>query len=201
MNQVFLMKEVRTGKIDIDFETELQPETELERRLLQQPDFVKGLYWGVPRYGHPEGEIYKHIKEVLENIDRLRLDKPTRQRLRLITFAHDTFKYKEDKSIPRDWSKHHSIYAKKFLEKFTNDQLILDITELHDEAYYVWRTIHLHHSPHKGQIRLQSLLDRIEQNIQLYYLFFKCDTLTGDKNLAPLRWFEQHISGIEIKEI
>lgn len=195
------MKEARTGKIDVDFEMELQPETELEHQLLQQPDFANGLLWGVPRYGHPEGEIYKHIKEVLENIDGLEIDAFTRQRLRLIAFAHDTFKYIEDKSVPRDWSKHHSVYARNFLEKFTNDKVVLDITELHDEAYYVWRTLHLYHRPGKGAIRLQSLLNRIKDNIQLYYFFFKCDTLTGDKNLAPLRWFEQHIPGIKIVEI
>lgn len=195
------MNEVRTEKIDIDFETELNPETVLERRLLQQPDFVHGLLWGTPRYGHPEGEIYKHIKEVLENIESLDIDPLSRQRLRLIAFAHDTFKYKEDKSVPRDWSKHHSIYARKFLEKLTDDQIVLDLIELHDEAYYIWRTLHLYHQPRKGAIRLQSLLDRIGEHIQLFYLFFKCDTLTGDKNLAPLRWFEQHIEGIKIMEI
>lgn len=195
------MKEVRTEKATVDFETELKPETDLERKLLRQPDFRQGLLWGVPRYGHPEGEIYKHVKEVLSNIDCLDIDALDRQRLRLVAYAHDTFKYREDKSTPRDWSKHHSIYARNFLENFTDDPIVLDITELHDEAYYVWRTMYLYHRPQKGAIRLQSLLDRVEENIQLYYLFFKCDTLTGDKNLAPLRWFEQHIQGIEIKKI
>ena len=103
------MKEVRTEKIDVDFETELGPETELERIMLQQPEFLQGLLWGVPRYGHPEGEIYKHIKEVLENIDGFDLDDLSRQRLRAVAFAHDTFKYIEDKGTPRDWSKHHSM--------------------------------------------------------------------------------------------
>ena len=195
------MKDVKTEKIDVDFEIALQPETDLERTMLQQPEFLQGLLWGVPRYGHPEGEIYKHILEVLENIDGLNVDDTSRQCLRAVAFAHDTFKYIEDKSFPRDWSKHHSIYARKFLEKFTDNQVILDITELHDEAYYAWRTTYLYHRPQKGEIRLQSLLDRIGDNIQLYYLFFKCDTLTGDKNLAPLRWFEQHIPGIEIMPI
>ena len=70
----------------------------------------------MPRYGHPEGEIYKHIHEVLENIDCLDLDTLSRECLRAVAFAHDTFKYIEDKSFPRDWSKHHSIYARKFLD-------------------------------------------------------------------------------------
>jgi hypothetical protein len=36
---------------------------------------------------------------------------------------------------------------------------------------------------------------------QMYYLFFKCDTQTGDKTQAPLKWFEQNVSGIDIVPI
>lgn len=185
----------------IDMEAELRPETDLERRMLQEEEFAVGLLWGVPRYGHPEGEIYKHVKEVLANIDRLHIGADCRLKLRLITFAHDTFKHLEDKSYPRDWSKHHGVYARRFMEKFTDNPAVLDIVELHDEAYYVWRMMHLYHQPHKGAARLEKLLTRLGENLRLYYLFFKCDTLTGDKNPAPLKWFEQTIPEIEIVNI
>jgi hypothetical protein len=183
---------------ELDMEAILQPETPLERQLLQDDAFVKGLYWGVPRYGHPEGEIFKHIVEVLANIDRLPISAEDRAALRLITFSHDTFKYKEDKSFPRDWSKHHGVLARQFMEQFMDDTTILDIIELHDEAYYCWRSIHLYHKAHEGEQRLSQLLSRLGDGLQLFYLFFKCDTLTGDKNLAPLKWFEQTIKGIEL---
>jgi len=38
----------------------------------------------------------------------------------------------------------------------------------------------------------------MEDCMQLFYLFFKCDTLTGDKTLAPLTWFEEHVTGIDL---
>lgn len=179
----------------------LQPETALERQLLQEQVFLEGLQWGVPRYGHPEGEIYKHVKEVNDNIDRLTIDAATRTKLRIISFAHDTFKHIEDKRRPRDWSKHHGILARRFMESFLDDELLLNIIELHDEAYYCWRMIKLYQQVEKGQKRLQFLFSKVEGGIQLFYLFFKCDTLTGDKNLAPLKWFESSIAGIELTEL
>lgn len=190
------MRETMLGNIDL--EVELQPETSLEKDLLAKPEFLRGLFWGVPRYGHPEGEVYKHIREVLANIERLQVDASSRRRLRLIAYVHDTFKYCEDKSYPRDWSRHHGILARHFLAPFTEDEELLDIVELHDEAYYCWRTTYLYHEQEEGRQRLEQLLDRLGEARQLYYLFFKCDTLTGDKNLAPLFWFEQTIPEINI---
>ena len=201
-NRLYVKKELKATSIstenDIDLVTELKPETALEQLLLQQDEFVQGLLWGKPRYGHPEGQIYKHIQEVFQNINKIAISEEDRNRLRIITLAHDTFKYKEHKGSPRDWSKHHSILARKFLEQFCEDQIILEITELHDEAYYCWRAKHLYQKPEKGAKRLSHLLNRLGDNLQLYYLFFKCDTMTGDKNQAPLNWFESSIPGINV---
>ena len=183
---------------EIDLEKELLPETELEQELLRHPEFVKGLFWGVPRFGHPEGNIYKHIKEVLQNIEALSIDDDMRRQLRLIAYTHDTFKFQEDKGYPRDWSKHHGIIARRFLSQFIDDSSLLEVVELHDEAYYSWRLTHLYNSPEKGGQRLEWLLDRLGPNLQLFYIFFKCDTRTGDKNQAPLKWFENTVKGIQI---
>lgn len=187
------MKE--TLRESIDVEELLQPETELERALLASEEFRKGLFWGKPRYGHPEGKVLYHIREVLDNVEKLHIDPTTRANLRIITFVHDTFKYLEDKS---DWSKHHSILARKFMEEYINDQSVLDIIELHDEAYYSWRLKVLYNREKDGQKRLDRLIDCIGDQMQLYYLFFKCDTKTGDKTQSPLYWFEKNIEGIEI---
>ena len=184
---------------DAWIETLLQPENELEVTLLKDQEFRVGLLWGKPRFGHPEGKVVYHIREVLDNIDRLQLPTQERQQLRLIAFVHDTFKYLEDKtSHPRDWTKHHAIYARKHMEKYTDAAAVLDIIELHDEAYYSWRLTYLYNKPELGKQRLNNLLERLKDNLQLYYLFFKCDTCTGDKNPAPLKWFESTVKGIEI---
>ncbi len=176
----------------------LKPETELERQFIADPDFQIGLMYGKPRYGHPEGEVLYHIPEVLANVDKLDISTEMRRQLRIITFVHDTFKNIEDKGTPRDWSKHHGVYARKFLEKFIQDEVLLTITEVHDEAYYCWRLHALYGQPEKSKERLQYLFDRIKDNRQLYYLFFKCDTQTGDKIQKPVKWFEETVEGIEI---
>jgi len=176
----------------------LQPETPLEKFFLEDPPFLKGLMWGTPRFGHPEGKIVYHIREVLDNVEKLTLSAEDRSRLRLITFVHDTFKYEEHKGSPRDWSRHHSILARQYLEKHSDDQVVLDIVELHDEAYYSWRLSQIYSQPTQSNLRLKKFVDRLGEHIQLYYLFFKCDTCTGDKNLASLYWAEKNIPGITI---
>lgn len=177
----------------------LKPETALEKQLITFGEFRQGLFWGKPRYGHPEGMVLYHIREVLDNIDLLEVNEETRSRLRIIAFTHDTFKYIEEKSgIPRDWSKHHSVLARKFMEPIINDKAVLDIIELHDEAYYFWRLKHLYKREEEGNSRMHEFLRRIGDNIQLYYLFFKCDTRTGDKIQAPLKWFEKTFKNIEV---
>lgn len=178
----------------------LQPETELETGFLQDAEFRRGLVWGVPRYGHPEGTIWRHIIEVNENIDSLPIDAETRRKLRLICWTHDTFKHVEDKSTPRDWSKHHGVYARNFLARYCDDQLLLNVIEFHDEAYYIWRLKHLYHDLTEADNRLKALREIIGPYWQLYYLFFKCDTSTGDKTPAPLIWFEEKMEDIEVVE-
>ena len=176
-----------------------QPENDIERLLLKQPEFIKGLDWGIPRYGHPEGKVLYHVAEVLENINLLNSLSPLfRKRLRLITFVHDTFKYDDDKNRPRDWTRHHAVLARNFLSNFTDDRAILDVTELHDEAFYAWRSIYLANTVTKGEARFQQLQNRLGDNLQLFYLFFRCDTQTGDKIQTPLKWFEESVEGIDV---
>lgn len=181
-----------------EIEILLKPETDLERKILHVPEFKKGLLWGLPRYGHPEGQIIKHIVEVYENINQLKVDAETRRKLRLIALVHDTFKYAEDRNSPRDWTKHHGILARNFAKTFIKDTNLLKIIELHDEAYFTWRLFALYQKPDIGEKRLQNLLLEFDNDLQLYYLFFKCDTQTGDKTQAPLIWFEKIVKEIEV---
>jgi hypothetical protein len=170
----------------------IQPENVLEQLILQDKTFQEGVMWGKPRRGHPEGKVLYHIREVLDNVEKVVEDDLMRQRLRLITILHDTFKFQEDTSFPRDWNKHHALIARNFAEHFINDAPILDIIELHDEAYYCWRLENQYFRPEIAKKRVQNLLNRIGQkNMQLYYLFFKCDTQTGDKTQDPVKWFEK----------
>lgn len=177
----------------------LKPETQLERQLLRLPDIQKGLLWGEPRFGHPEGQVALHVKEVLENVDRIpNLDPYDRWRLRLISVVHDAFKYMESRARPRDWANHHGLLARRFMESYTSDKVVLDIIETHDDVYYKWLSERRKPSPHQP---LGPLHSRVGYCWQFYYIFFKCDTQTGDKTQAPLRWFEATAQGIEVVKI
>ncbi|MCS7037472.1 MAG: HD domain-containing protein [Saprospiraceae bacterium] len=202
---VFSIKPLKRRIITSDFLSTadlralLRPETDLERHLLTLPEFQRGLTWGEPRFGHPEGKIVLHVREVLENIECIEnLTDTMRRQLRLIALTHDTFKYAEARTRPRDWSKHHSLLARRFLERYTNDTAVLDVVETHDDAYYAWLAhkseTFRHENPEKN---LEHLRNKIGYCLQLYYLFFKCDTQTGDKLQAPVRWFEQNMPGIQ----
>ncbi|MFN0215577.1 MAG: hypothetical protein ACKVT2_15070 [Saprospiraceae bacterium] len=177
----------------------LRPETDFERSLLATPEFRKGLCWGEPRFGHPEGKVVLHVREVLDNIALLpNLSGEDRASLRVIALAHDTFKHAESRTRPRDWTKRHGLLARQFMESYTSDAAVLDVIETHDDAYYKWLGQRRRPSPHS---QLDSLLSRVGHCLQLYYQFFKCDTQTGDKIQAPLRWFEKVAEGIDIVKI
>ncbi len=177
----------------------LKPETDLEQQLALHPDIKAGLGWGEPRYGHPEGKVLYHIPEIYVNLNRLSppLSINEREQLRLIALLHDAFKYIEDKGYPRDWSRHHSILARQFSEVYITDKTVLDIIELHDEAYYCWRLDILEDEPEQAAARFELLLERIGHCLQLYYIFFRCDTRTGDKTQAPVKWFEKKVLNIQ----
>lgn len=181
----------------LHLETLLQPETALEKHLLTLPEFQRGLHWGEPRFGHPEGVVAFHIREVLDNIDLIpSLPQADRERLRLVALVHDTFKFAEDRGRPRDWTRHHGVLARQFLEPYTNDLAVLDIIETHDDAFYAWLGARPGHTA-PGARSLVGLLHRVGHCLQLYYLFFKCDTQTGDKTQASLKWFEKNVLGID----
>ncbi len=166
----------------------LLPENQLEKNLLKHPYVIEGLKWGKPRKGHPEGQVLLHVREVLDNVDKLEISPKVRSQLRLISIIHDTFKYKSN-------NKSHSLLAAEFLEHYTDDQQVLKVVALHDEAYYSWREINQYGQISKGQKRLKRLLQELDTpTLNLYFLFFKCDTQTGNKTQEPIQWFEQKIS-------
>jgi hypothetical protein len=174
-------------------------ETKLEQKLLDFPEFLEGLFWGTPRYGHPEGKVLYHIREVLDNIEKLTIPALDRERLRLVAIVHDTFKYIEDRSVQRDWSQHHSLLARRFFEQLSDDKVVLNLLELHDEAYYAWR---FHKAGCFGECerRLEKIVKYLNNDLQLFYAFFKCDTSTGDKDPTPVFWFE-NLFEAKIKKI
>ena len=58
--------------------------------------------------------------------------------MRLIALTHDSFKHLVDRSKPRVGENHHGMIARRFTERYSDDHEVLEIIELHDEAFNAW---------------------------------------------------------------
>ncbi len=176
---------------------EARLEDDVEKEIFQDLEFQAGLRYGKPRRGHPEGEIVYHIHDVLDNIDRFYQKSEYRSDLRLITLVHDTFKYKVDRSKSKVGQNHHGMIARKFAEQYLPpDSILLDIIELHDEAYNAWNQGDRKNQWDKAEVRLVNLLQRIEGVTEVYQMFYRCDNATGDKSHDCYEWFVSRLEKV-----
>ncbi len=174
----------------------LHPQYELEFKLIEKKEFVEGLFWGKPRFGHPEGAIINHIHDVLNNIHKIpNLSDKELQQLRLIAYIHDTFKHKEAayrKLLGRKYEYSHAVLAYNFAKEIIIDQQVLDIILWHDEAYFCWQKEKFN-LLEESNTQWNKLMENIKDCLNLYIHFFRCDTQTGGKMQEPLIWFEKKI--------
>ena len=171
-------------------------ETDLEARICADAEWKKGAAWGKPRAGHSEGVVMYHIAEVLANVDRLATTPEERCILRLIALIHDTFKYRIDPSKPKIGANHHAVIARKFAERYLDDPALLEIIELHDEAFNSWRLGASKGRWKEAEERASRLVARLGSSLSLYLRFYRADTATGSKEDDSLIWFEQFVRRI-----
>jgi hypothetical protein len=169
-------------------------ETDLEAQICADPEWQEGAAWGKPRKGHPEGRIADHIAQVLANIDREKLSPDERRSLRLIALIHDAFKYRVDTSKTAMGENHHGMIARHFAERYLTDPVILDIIQWHDAAYHCWQ-----YGRHRGdwaqaEAYAVQLAQQLGPALPLYIHFFRADNATGDKDPAPVAWFEEFLA-------
>lgn len=170
-----------------------QLETELEKQICADDAWLQGVMWGEPRSGHSEGQVRYHIAEVLANVDHLARTDEERCALRLVALIHDTFKYRVDLSQPRRGTNHHAVLARTFAERYLDDPAILEIIELHDEAFNSWRMGASKGRWNEAEARVTRLVARLGTSLPLYVLFFRADNQTGSKERDSLVWFEQFL--------
>ncbi len=166
----------------------IKQETDLEKRITSDSKFITGANWGKARNGHPEGKVIFHISEVLKNVDKYS-NKSNREKLRLIAIIHDTFKNLVDTTKSKTGENHHAMIARRFAEKYISDNEILDIIELHDEAYNSYSMGNRRGNWEGAKRRAKSLKNRLGNSLDLYLTFYKCDNETGDKETKDYDWF------------
>ncbi len=163
------------------------PESDLERTLAAEPELLSGLAWGRPRRGHPEGSVGAHVADLLEKLDEQGATGAVRAELRLVALVHDSFKYQVDQSRPRSGENHHAMRARRFSERYIEDERLLAVIELHDRPYAIWRR--LKRTGALDEARLAALLGRIP-DLDLMMRFVAVDGSTEGKDPEPVRWFE-----------
>jgi hypothetical protein len=83
--------------------------------------------------------------------------------------------------------------ARRFAERYIDDRELLDVIELHDEAYNSWVKGERGDNWPTAVERARALIDRLGASLDFYLRFYRADNATGSKNQAPLRWFESVI--------
>jgi hypothetical protein len=166
-------------------------ETELESKIVSDPEWQEGAAWGDPRPGHPEGTVSAHIEEVLANVEEVAIDRDDRERLRFVALIHDTFKHRVNRDRPREGENHHAMIARHFAERYSDDPELLDVIELHDEAFNAWVKGERGGKWDGAEARALRLIERLGPATGFYVRFYDADNRTGSKDQAPLEWFKQ----------
>ena len=160
--------------------TAVAAETELERRVAAEPELQAGLAWGAPRWGHPEGSVGEHVAALLS---RIADDDPLRADLRFLALVHDSFKAAVRSDLPWSPDNDHAMLARRFAERFTDDERLLATLELHDEPYWSWR----------NGGGLTPTVARVP-DVELFARFVELDASTEGKDLSFLWWFRRELA-------
>ena len=167
-----------------------EPENELERTLIADPALQKGLAWGRPRRGHPEGSVGAHVADLLQTVDRWGETGSRRADLRVIALVHDSMKYRVRDWLPKVGENHHATRARRFAERYTDDERLLATIEQHDRPYALWRK--LRRTGRLDEQGLRRMLERIPDR-DLFFRFVELDGSTEGKNPEPIEWLKQEL--------
>jgi hypothetical protein len=180
-----------------------EPESELERALIADPELREGLAWGKPRSGHPEGSVGAHVADLLETVDRWGERGARRADLRFLALVHDAMKYKVREWLPKVGENHHAMRARRFAERYTQDERLLGTIEQHDRPYALWRKLQrsgrlvergreLRLSGRLVGRGLRRMLERIPDR-DLFVRFVELDGSGEGKNPEPIEWLKREL--------
>jgi hypothetical protein len=167
-----------------------EPEGPLEAAVAADPDLVEGLAWGKPRKSHPEGSIGNHVADLLRVIDAAGEPAARRAQLRFVALVHDSFKRDVKSFLPKSGENHHAMRARRFAERFTDDERRLATIELHDRPYAIWTKMR-----HKGRLdeeALEKVFERVPDP-DLFLRFIEVDGASEAKHEEPIRWLREEM--------
>jgi hypothetical protein len=167
-----------------------KPANERERALAHDERVLRGLTWGKPRHGHPEGRVGAHVADLLRRLETWKLPEPLRSDLRFIALVHDSLKREVKEWLPKTGENHHAMRARRLAEGYTDDERLLATIEQHDRPYAIWRRMR-----RKGRLdepALEDMLARIPDP-ELFLRFVELDGSSEGKNPEPVRWLREEL--------
>jgi hypothetical protein len=166
------------------------PENELERTVSDDPVLLEGLAWGRPRRGHPEGSVGAHVAELLRTLEEWDEPEPRRSELRFLALVHDSLKYRVRDWLPKTGENHHAMRARRFAERYTDDERLLAVIELHDRPYAIWRRMR-----RIGRLDSRAFARMLERipDLELFLRFVELDDSPSGKKPEPVDWLRDEL--------
>jgi hypothetical protein len=159
------------------------PQNEVEWAVACDPDIRRGWAFAVEGTGHPERLVGVHVATILRNIGP---DDEAGPALRFVALVHDSMKWAVRRDVPWSPDNDHAALARRVAERHTSDPRLLQTTELHDEAYWIFRN-----SPSEPEA-LDALLARLPDT-ELYLRFVELDSTTEGKEPTFLVWLRNEL--------
>ena len=136
------------------------------------------------------GTVAQHVCDLLDVLDRRREQDEHRSMLRFVTLVHDSMKYRVREWLPKTGENHHAMRARRFAERYTDDERLLSTIELHDRPYAIWRRM-----KRKGHLDERAFEDMMAKlaDPALFLAFVEIDGATEGKNPAPIDWLREQL--------
>jgi hypothetical protein len=130
------------------------------------------------------------VSHLLEALDESGVSGEERELLRFTALVHDAFKYQVRERLPRVGENHHAMRARRFAERFTDDERLLASIEFHDRPYALWRKLQ-----RRGKLDergFRRMMRRIPDP-ELFLRFIELDGSTEGKRPEPIEWFRAEL--------
>lgn len=130
------------------------------------------------------------MSHLLEALDESGVSGEERELLRFMALVHDAFKYQVRERLPRVGENHHAMRARRFAERFTDDERLLASIEFHDRPYALWRKLQ-----RRGKLDergFRRMMRRIPDP-ELFLRFIELDGSTEGKRPEPIEWFRAEL--------
>ena len=96
-----------------------------------------------------------------------------------------TFKYKVDRSKPKQSPNTHEWFARQFAEQYQLAHHLQLILEFHDTPYKLHKNV----APEAAKTNAIQLIKLLDQHLNLFLQFYICDNVLPGKEQNHLSWF------------